>query len=297
MLDIGKRFGIDRGSISVFLKNNGVRINSDERGKYKHHDNVDESYFEVIDTHEKAWLLGLIAADGNVDDKGGFSISQSGECGLKLITHVKSILKIGNNICTYKTIAQDAHSISVRSKIVANQLAKYNIVPRKSLKYTFPDRLPTKFLNDFIRGYIEGDGCINAYDNGNGCITLSVSFVGTPKFIQYCGKIIPIKYSTLQGCSGSPNVRDIRWTGKRALKLCEWIFENELYLSYKYHNYKKHVDYLRNNPPKYVKYDEMKNKALLLLKNGYSCMEIGRLLKIPFQTIYKWKNKYEDKLH
>jgi intein-encoded DNA endonuclease-like protein len=40
-------------------------------------------------------------------------------------------------------------------------LAEYNIVPNKSKIFTMPlDKIPDKYIWDFVRGLMDGDGCI-----------------------------------------------------------------------------------------------------------------------------------------
>jgi hypothetical protein len=286
-----EKYKIDAKRISSFLKTNNVRIKSDGHGLYKIHENVDENYFKMIDRPEKAWMLGLYAADGCIKNN-AFSISQSGPSGLELISYIKQKLKIRNKIAVCKTTGRDSYSIQASSKNVVSDLSNYNIVPRKSLIYEFPENLPQEFLKDFIRGYIEGDGCIGVYKNRKGCIYLSVSFVGTPMFVKKCSELIPIKHGGIVVCSGSKNVREIRWYGEKAVLFCDWLFSSQnLYLSYKYFKYKEFVEFTNISPTKYMFYKKKKEEAQKFFLLGKSCMQTSKLINIPFQTIYRWKNE------
>jgi hypothetical protein len=58
---------------------------------------VNDSFLDSID-HLQAWFLGLMASDGCICSKNQFSLSQSGNHGLKLIESVQNILGHTGNI-------------------------------------------------------------------------------------------------------------------------------------------------------------------------------------------------------
>ena len=115
-------------------------------------------------------------------------------------------------------------------------LATFNIVPAKTYDFDYPDIIPSEFVSAFIAGYIEGDGCISKHKSKYGTDYLCVSFVGTPKFIDKCHEIIPIKGSVSN--VNHSFVKCISWSGLKAIELCDWLYSYDtLYHSYKYNNY------------------------------------------------------------
>lgn len=122
-----------------------------------------EDYFKIIDTPTKAYFLGLIFTDGNVfvteDGKRQASISITlQESDEYLLEAFKQEIK------TDTSVAHDgrgAATIAVRSDIMAQDLSRYGIYPRKSLSTTLPD-VPDAFMSHFFRGMFDGDGSMQA---------------------------------------------------------------------------------------------------------------------------------------
>ena len=177
---------------------------------------VNDKFLDIIGK-EQAYFLGLMASDGCVK-KNCFSISQSGEHGLKLINDLKILLKSNAKIYKY----MNTFSINITSKKLVESLKIYNIVERKTLVYEFPNKLSKIYYKYFIRGYIDGDGCCGIYNSGT-CDYLSISFVGTKNFIKDCYNKIPISGNIckIKRCK---NLYDIRYNGRKAIKLGEWIW-------------------------------------------------------------------------
>lgn len=190
-----------------------------------------------------------------------------------------------------KTSGKDSYQLIISSKKIANVLREYHIVNSKTYSYTLPD-IPIEYFNSFIAGYIEGDGCITISNNGIGCEYLCASFVGTKEFIVECSNLIPIKGKVRK--HSSSNIYEIRWNGEKAIKFCDWVYSCKyLYHSYKYNNYLVAKDNFKNT--KKERYKNIKRKVLNDLKDGgiTSIKDYAKKIKIPFQTIYNWRNKWE----
>jgi len=125
--------------------------------------NWDESYFEKINTEQKAYWLGFIYADGCVD-KSEFRLHLS----IKDIEHMKKFaihLKSNHPIhhCQQNTI-----SFNIGNKKIIKDLKKLSITPRKTLTIEYPNllQLPYKLNRHFIRGFFDGDGCLYIRKDG-----------------------------------------------------------------------------------------------------------------------------------
>lgn len=101
-----------------------------------------EDYFQTIDSEEKAYFLGLIISDGNVfigDDGRQASIS------ITLDLNDEYILNAFKNAVKTNTIigkdGRGCGTIAVRSNIMANDLKKYGVVPRKSFITYLPNNI------------------------------------------------------------------------------------------------------------------------------------------------------------
>ena len=119
-----------------------------------------EDYFENIDTEEKAYFLGFLMADGCVTERVN---SQPCIC-LQIKSEDEYILsKLKEELSTDNKIGVNpirSHSqLKIHSQKMADDLAKYGIVPRKTGHEIFPeDKIPQNLICHFIRGFFDGDG-------------------------------------------------------------------------------------------------------------------------------------------
>lgn len=122
--------------------------------------NSQNTFFEKIDTKEKAYFLGLIAADGSV-------IESMNTVAIELKACDKYILEKFIEIASFKaTLLKDdrdgslRYRLSIHSKNMVNHLKALSIMPRKSTNNSLriSEKIPKKLIRHFIRGYFDGDG-------------------------------------------------------------------------------------------------------------------------------------------
>lgn len=246
--------------------------------------------FLETESHEKYWLIGLLASDGSIGKHNQVILSQSGEEGLNRIEYVKSLLNSNYPIKGTKTTAKISYRFQISSAKIVQKLKEYNIVRNKTLVYSFPN-IPEKYLSSFLAGYIEGDGCITISHNKTGAEYLSVSFVGTNEFILKCNETVPIKGGLRKHNLSS--VYELRWYGKKAVLFCDWLFQySELYHGIKYKNYLYGKDIVSKSRD--AKYKEIKIKVFNDLQNkDINVISYAKAIGIPYQTIYKWKKEWK----
>jgi hypothetical protein len=282
---IGLELGKDPRTISKIVKNND----------YKQKNIIRNSKYELCETYldcendKKYWFLGLMAADGFIINKNSFGISQSGFFGKRLVEYLKKELEYNGPIYSGSTIGENYYNLTITSNHIVNKLSEYNIVNKKSLIYEFPNINGDDNIRDFIRGYVDGDGSVGVYDNGNGHQYLVISFVGTKNFINKASQKIPIEFSGIRELIGE-NCFEIRWYGKKAVKFCEWLYSNDnLYNGYKKD---KFINYLKTHNPNFLIYENKKKQVKGLIDKKIKVSEIVEITGIPFQTIYKWKKEF-----
>ena len=152
----------------------------------------DESYFEKINTPEKAYFLGLIYADG-CNTRKGLSIVLAKEDGYILENFKEKIQYTGKLYFKKRCKEQykDCLALNITSDKLSKQLIKLGVVPAKSLILTFPSEeiVAKELQSHFIRGYFDGDGCISGTYRKK-VFYKTLSLVGTPEFLVGCQEIL-----------------------------------------------------------------------------------------------------------
>lgn len=125
---------------------------------------VDETYFETIDTHNKAYWLGFIFADG-YHNSVETAINLHSKDKLHLEKFRKDI-KSEHNITTHDI--RNIASFRIFSKKIAKDLDNLNCFQAKTLTLLPPKNILNDFLPSFVRGYFDGDGFVSSIDKCNG---------------------------------------------------------------------------------------------------------------------------------
>lgn len=130
-----------------------------------------ESYFEKIDSHEKAYWLGFLYADGCITRfyRNEKLKSMSLELTLKSDDedHLYKFLKcLESNVpIQHKTIKNKyyASRLVINCTKMCRDLINLGCTPQKSLTLTFPNEkiLSEKYISSFICGYFDGDGGVH----------------------------------------------------------------------------------------------------------------------------------------
>jgi hypothetical protein len=121
----------------------------------------DKHYFDNIDTEEKAYFLGFIAADGNVH-KNSLQLCLHPQ-DIEILEKFKSVLKAKKDIKDDKRKNGRVYKrFGIGNVYFANVLRSKGIVDRKTFVLKFPSEeiLPKELVRHYIRGYFDGDGCI-----------------------------------------------------------------------------------------------------------------------------------------
>ncbi len=226
---------LDRILFSKYIKN-----------EYEYHRRkpmFDDTLFEKIDNSEKAYWLGFLYADGCVTYNVVKKIySTSISLAIKDYSHLEKLsvfLKHPGNIKIIKKT--NACGLALGSKKISEDLIKLGCIPRKSLVLKFPNnnQLPKEFVNDFLRGYFDGDGCLSLSKND---VSFKLSILGTKEFLQ--------EISNMYG--GTPILKDkrhlhntyyLRFRTKEALLFLSDIYkDSDIYLSRKLEKYLQLID-------------------------------------------------------
>lgn len=140
---------------------------------------LNEHCFDIIDSEWAAYFLGFMYADGNNNQKKGLiHITQAEGAGEDVLENFLKFTGSSSGIRYYDNVnprACRSARVTLCSKHLCSALALHGMVPNKTFKLVFPAITPG-LRRHFIRGYLDGDGCVQVTKGGNMC---AVSFVGT----------------------------------------------------------------------------------------------------------------------
>ena len=124
-----------------------------------------QNEFKVIDTKEKAYLIGLFYADGCVTTRNAVRISLIDE---QLIDDLKILFPFFNknsyDFSKHNINNQRQYSLSKKSETLHQDFINFGVINNKSQENSELlnlDNIPKEFLSHFIRGYFDGDGSIS----------------------------------------------------------------------------------------------------------------------------------------
>lgn len=225
---IGKELHMNRSRLSKKFKTEGIEIIHPQN-----YTKFNDTIFESIDTEEKAYWLGFLYADGSISNTNNTIELSLKSSDINHLIKFKYFLGFEEN----KHIFQDdvRCRFQFSNKKVKQDLCILGCIPKKSLILTFPttNQVPSAFMKDFIRGYIDGDGCLHIKPNESPYLSIA----GTKEFLQGLLKVTNWKNNKIYN---PPNTKiyTISWGGKYVLNYLDFIYEDaNIFLDRKYEKY------------------------------------------------------------
>lgn len=234
--ELSEKYQINHITISSFLRKQKLFY----RPQIKN-----PNYFEKIDTPNKAYFLGFIAADGCI-------VHDENTKTLTITIHSKDRIILEKlreeiqaehaikNINTKMSFDKSRNVNHVRFSISIFDFIKHildkGIEPRKSL--TMPNiilNIPKEFRDSFIIGYLDGDGCITSRKT----IVLpsnsrTISFKGSKDFLEGIVQHLELtKYSLKQ--NKGQNIHTLYFCNQPDIRKILRCYQNsDFYLQRKY---------------------------------------------------------------
>ncbi|PIP22389.1 MAG: hypothetical protein COX38_00885 [Candidatus Nealsonbacteria bacterium CG23_combo_of_CG06-09_8_20_14_all_39_25] len=197
---------------------------------------VNEDYFKKWSLN-MAYILGFIFADGNITE-----ITHNG-CSDKLAfgLHRKDIdilRKIKRELSAEQALSKSGKYIhfSVYSQKIVDDLKLLKVSYRKSLRRSSQENIPNipqKYIQDFIRGIVDGDGSINFDKRGYP----RLSICGRKKIMTF------IRNHFLSRFNIYSKIAQAKYYGKKY---------NLFYIAYRSNSAKTLINYLYNNANLYL---------------------------------------------
>lgn len=249
-LSIGRIIEVNRKQVGYYLKNNGYppkttfpQKNGTNRSsvvwrKYE----LDELFFENIDTEEKAYWFGFMCADGYVSEKKSTMEVTLQERDIYHLEKFKNSLRSNYKLTRHKKVLNGKEFIGYRltfsSEKMKKDLVDKGCTIRKSLTLKFPtsDVVPKELVRHFIRGYFDADGCI--YKNSNRNISYTVELTGTIEFLERYVKEIKLHKNKLHHPHEDRigvNFYKSSYAGQYALHILKYMYDGAtVFLDRKY---------------------------------------------------------------
>jgi hypothetical protein len=209
----------------------------------------DNSFFQIIDTEEKAYWLGMIAADGYLKKKYIVGLSSKDKEHLeKLLKSLKCNAKIVNKF-SKKFPNSINYEVDISSEQLHNDLVKLGIVHRKSLVLReFISQIPIKLVRHTIRGYLDGDGSLGIRKDGG----VWLNFLGTEEVCESIVKYFENGYGAIKhdnfkySLKKYDNIYRLSIGSKKyQLAIIKHLYEDAtIYLDRKFERAKKIINYL-----------------------------------------------------
>ena len=235
-IDIGRKLNRYESTIRRYLNSLGYIAKSQSELQRKY--TIVEDFFDKIDTEEKAYILGLLYADGyNNTDKNDVCISLKED-------DVEILNKITNIIQPTKPLfyldmspenrgmknSKNQYRLTINNKHISKRLVELGCGKAKTSVIEFPssEQVPNSLLHHFVRGYFDGDGSVS---NGKWS---KVDIISTPEFLIGLQNILKesigigiTKLNYSRKYSKEVNIVSLNIGGRlQCMKFKEWLYKD-----------------------------------------------------------------------
>ena len=217
---------------------------------------LNDDFFHVIDTEEKAYWLGFMYADGYITslyNRIAITIARSDKDHLEKF---KKAVSFTGNICDYKATGfdnneTDCSRLIMSSDKMKSDLIKCGCVENKTFIIKFPsnDIVPDNLIWHFIRGYFDGDGSItHSHMQKNGVWAETLKFCGTKEMLYGIQQIFGTSATLEKRHDDNKNNYGITIGGNLQVKrILNNMYANAtVYLDRKYNRYKQCASSMAN---------------------------------------------------
>lgn len=231
-------FNCTPAMISKVIKQYGVKNSMKAFRSYL----LDETYFEKIDSEEKAYLLGFIATDGCVCDNTLIIVQQT------LDAHI--LIDFQKNLKTNTPIKERVNNgysknkisrLEIFSKKITEDLAKLGVLPNKTFTIK-PWEGPGHLMRHYWRGCIDGDGSLSISNNRK----TTLQFAGNLDMVSGFKKWIDLNIKTNNKINTVKTIFNYSINGKNSLLASEALYkDSKIHLNRKYNKYLELVNLYR----------------------------------------------------
>lgn len=216
-----QQYNIHYDTIMRILKKHNIEIRSYAVDKNLQ---LNENFFKVIDSPEKAYWLGFIITDGGIY-RNGLEIALKKED-----EHILHSLEKDLNISNHITIVNGYSKFCIRCKKICEDLKQYNVVPNKTFVVTFPQNIEKKLIKYLLRGMFDGDGGISIIKRKRLNKTeFELSFTGNYNIVEGFKRCIESETNCKnKQIEKNNSIFRIRWSSKQdIIKILDYLYSGE----------------------------------------------------------------------
>lgn len=141
---------------------------------------LNKSYFEKIDSSNKAFWLGFICADGSIKSNRGNLYLKITQYHDVLLNKFKDDISFTGSVKLNTSKQKGRYSdksfyeLTIYGNEFATSLLDIGKTRYKKDQIEIPKSIPNEFIVDYIRGYFEGDGSLYFHNaTNNWCVQIS----------------------------------------------------------------------------------------------------------------------------
>lgn len=181
-------------------------------------------YFSTVDRPVQAYILGLLASDGNVH--GNRPIVRLCMCDFEAVELMRTEIVPQTQLSVdNRNPIKPAFIVSVFSRQIVADLTTYGITPRKSFSLTWPDNLDSLLWPAYTLGYFDGDGSLFRYQSRGHAYWRAKFTSASLLFISRLQDVL--KGAGINSYLGKPrqNAYNLLVQGSYVYKLDAWMHE------------------------------------------------------------------------
>lgn len=246
--EIGLQYNISRDSVYNLFERCNLQIRefADSRREY----DLNVHYFDQIDTPNKAYILGLLYADGcNKRSKYQIDLSLQ-ECDKHILEDISKEIETDKPLGFVPLQSKNPryknqYRMTITNKHISDVLDALGLVNAKSLILEFPEWLDESLYSHFVRGYFDGDGCLYL---GGSKSSPEISMVSTIMFLEKVQEILNNELCVDMQLKTQKKYKPVTKVGKitgkeKILKFLNWIYRDaDLKLNRKYEKYQDFLE-------------------------------------------------------
>jgi hypothetical protein len=239
--ELANKFQISQSTINKIIQRNGIKSPKKSRLNMSKL-SIDINYFKEIDNKNKAYWLGYICGDGNINKKNNKVTITSKD--LEIIERFKIDINSGHKINENSYIDSrtnrryNSFSIQITNELFTNNIINKGVTNNKTNFLIFPN-IDNSYYPYFIAGLFDSDGCVSSTKK-------KIDIISTYEVLRCISDIIykELDIKELKLTKVTENKDNIfrLYLYKDSKKFLDYIYgdNNFKYLSRKYKIYKKY---------------------------------------------------------